>query len=102
MEETIFETHYENYCRQIDELDFQSIKDTLDIKVSGTDAIIPFFGEKYSVSKTGIADEFGNRPDYGICVILSKYLLLCPNAPVANKEWSTLKDFHTKVPSLQI
>lgn len=94
METTIFETHYENYCRQIAEIDFLSIKGTLDIKLSGNDAIVPFFGETYIVSKTGIADESGNRPDYGICVILSKYLLLCPDAPVANEEWSTLKDFH--------
>ena len=94
MEATIFETHYEDYCRQIAELDFLSKKETLDIKLNGNDAIIPFFGETYIVSKTGIADEFGNRPNYGICVILSKYLLLCPGAPVANKEWSTLKDFH--------
>ena len=94
METTIFETYYENYRRQIAEVDFLSIKETLDITLSGNDAIIPFFGETYIVSKTGIADESGNRPDYGICVILSKYLLLCPDAPVANEEWATLKDFH--------
>lgn len=94
MEATIFETHYEDYCRQIAELDFSSIKDGLGIELSGHNAIIPFFGDKYSVSKTGIADEFGNRPGYGVCVILSKYLLLCPDAPVENKEWSALKDFH--------
>ncbi len=94
METTIFETYYENYRRQIAEVDFLSIKETLDITLSGNDAIIPFFGETYIISKTGIADESGNRPDYGICVILSKYLLLCPDAPVANEEWATLKDFH--------
>ena len=94
MEGTIFETHYEDYCRQISELDFLSRKETLDIKLSGNNAIIPFFAETYIVSKTGVADEFGNRPDYGICVILFKYLLQCSGAPAANKEWSTLKDFH--------
>ncbi len=94
MEAPIFKTHYEDYCRQIAELDFLSKKETLDINLRGNDAIIPFFGETYIISKTAIADEFGNRPDYGICVILFKYLLLCPDAPVANKEWVTLKDFH--------
>ena len=96
METTIFETHYKDYCHQIAELDFPSIKDALDIELVGHNAIIPFFGEKYIVSKTGITDEFGNQPDYGVCVILSKYLLLCPDVPVLNKEWSTLKDFHKK------
>ena len=94
MEATIFETHYEDYCRQIARLDFSSIKDTLGIEIRDQKAIIPFFNEEYIVSNTGIADEFGSRPDYMVCVILSKYLLLCPHAPVVNKEWSALKDFH--------
>ena len=94
MEAVIFETHYKEYCRQIAGLDFSSIKDILGIELRGRDAVIPFFGEDYIVSDTGIADESGNRPNYMVCVILSKYLLLCPGAPVMNKEWSALKDFH--------
>lgn len=94
VETTVFETHYENYIRQIANLDFSSIKNTLGIELRGQEIIIPFFSEKYIVSRTGITDEFGNRPDYMVCVILSKYLLLCPDAPVVNKEWSALKDFH--------
>ena len=93
MEANIFETHYEDYCRQIAELDFSSIKDTLGIEFRGQEAIIPFLGEDYIVSNKGIADEFGNRPNYMVCVILSKYLLLCPDAPIVNKEWTALKDF---------
>lgn len=94
MEAAIFETHYEDYCRQIAELDFSSIKDTLGIQLRGQEAIIPFFGEEYIVSNKGIADTSGNRPHYGACVVLSKYLLLCPGTPVVNKEWAALKDFH--------
>ncbi len=94
MEATVFETHYEEYCRQITELDFLSIKDILGIEIRGQEAIVAFLGEEYIVSNKGIADKFGNRPDYMICVILAKYLLLCPDAPVVNKEWSALKDFH--------
>lgn len=94
MESSVFETHYENYLRQIATLDFSSIKTTLGIELRGQEAIIPFFGEDYMVSNTGIADASGKRPDYMICVILSKYLLLCPGAPVVNKAWSALKDFH--------
>jgi hypothetical protein len=93
MEANIFETHYEDYCRQIAELDFSSIKDTLGIEFQGKEAIIPFLGEDYMVSNKGIADASGNRPNYMVCVILSKYLLLCPDAPVVSKEWTSLKDF---------
>ena len=93
MEANIFNTHYEDYCRQIAELDFSSIKDTLGIKSQDKEAIIPFLGEDYIISNKGIEDEFGNRPNYMVCVILSKYLLLCPDAPIVNKEWTALKDF---------
>ena len=93
MEANIFETHYEDYCRQIAELDFSSIKDTLGIESQDKEAIIPFLGEDYIISNKGIEDEFGNRPNYMVCVILSKYLLLCPDAPVVNNEWAALKDF---------
>jgi hypothetical protein len=95
MEANIFETHYENYCRQIAEIDFSSIKETLGIEFRDQRVIIPFLGEDYIISNKGIEDEFGNRPNYMVCVILSKYLLLCPDAPVVNKEWASLKDFRS-------
>lgn len=94
MEPTVFETHYEEYCRRIGELDFSSIKDRLGIELRGTEAVITFLGKKYLVSGAGIADASGNRPGYIDCVILSKYLLLCPEAPVEDRAWSALKDFH--------
>ena len=96
MKAPIFETNYENYISQIAKLDFSSIKDTLGIQLRGQEAVIPFWGEDHFVSHTGIVDAAGNRPDYGICVILSKYLILCPETPVTNNEWSALKDFHKK------
>ena len=36
--------------------------------------MIPFFNNNYFISKEGIVDESGTRPDYMVCVILSKYL----------------------------
>ena len=95
METNIFETHYEDYCRQIADLNFLSIKDTLGIELRGQKAIIPFLSEYYTVSGKGITDALGNRPDYMVCVIFFKYLLLCPDAPVVNREWAALKDFHS-------
>lgn len=92
MEENIFETHYEDYCRQVAELDFSSIKATLGIETQGQHAIIPFLDENYFISPEGIKDISGNQPHYGICVILFKYLLLCPGVPYVNKEWAALKD----------
>lgn len=97
MDSTIFENHYDDYCRQISKLNFSTIKDILGIEVRDEHAVIPFFGQNYYVSRSGITDSSGNRPDYGICVILFKYLLLCPNRDLEDtKEWSSLKDFHKR------
>ena len=94
METAVFESHYENYCRRIAELDLSAVKDTLGVEIDGEKAVIPFMGETYTVSGAGIEDAHGNRPQYSVCVILSKYVLLCPKAPVVNQQWATLKDFH--------
>jgi hypothetical protein len=94
MDTNIFETHYKDYCRQIGDLDFSSIKETLGITIQGEETVVSLLGEDYIVSDKGVTDASGNRPDYMVCVILSKYLLLCPDAPVVSKEWAALKDFH--------
>jgi len=45
------------------------------------------------VSNNGIFDESGNRPDYIISIILSKYILLCPGQSHHDNEWVSFKDF---------
>ncbi|WP_022665115.1 DUF3786 domain-containing protein [Desulfospira joergensenii] len=96
------EDHYKDYCRQISEHDLSSIKDTLGIELQDESAIVPLFGEEYLVSGKGITDKSGNRPGYLICVVLAKYLLLCPQAPSVNEEWSTLTDLNSQFTNVNV
>ena len=89
----IFEEHYADYCRQISEIDIASRKETLGIACGGDRLLIPFFDGNYAVSKNGILNGAGNRPHYGVCVILAKYTLLCPDSPHDDPEWVSFKDF---------
>ena len=89
----IFEKNYRGYCTQIANLNFTSLEKNLGLEQNGNQMIIPFFGKDYVVSKKGIMDESGTRPDYMVCVILSKYLLLCPELPYYDTDWVSLKDF---------
>lgn len=89
----IFEKNYLEYCAQIADLNFSSLKETLGIKIDGDHMIIPFFNNNYFVSKEGIVDESGARPNYVVCVILSKYLLLCPESLHDDTDWVSFKDF---------
>ena len=89
----IFEKHYKSYCDQIRDLDFDSMQQKLGLGYEDGQITIPFFDKIYRISKDGIADLSGRVPDYMICVILSKYLLLCPDVPHSGIEWVSFKDF---------
>ncbi len=89
----IFEEYYEDYCRQISGIDFDSAKEILEIEGDGDRLVIPFFDRKYTFSGNEILDPSGKRPHYMVCVILAKYLLLCPDLPHDGKEWVSFKDF---------
>jgi hypothetical protein len=92
-ESDIFEKNYKDYCGQIADLDFGARRERLGIKMTGNNLIIPFLGDDYTISGNGIQDASGERPNYIICVILSKYLLLAPDRPVHDPEWISIKDF---------
>ena len=89
----IFEDHYQDYCKQIADVDFASIKNRLYIVCKKDMAYIPFFGQTYEVSGNGIFNEKGHKADYVTCVILSKYILLCPDQLHLDAEWCTFRDF---------
>ena len=94
----IFEQTYEDYLSQIAGLDFNFIADTLGVKVDGDDVIIPFFGKRYRVSKKAITDPDGKQPQLSICVILCKYLLMCPLIEPLGGNWMAFKDFKDAAP----
>jgi hypothetical protein len=94
-ENSIFKHHYENYLRQLAAIDLSMRKSVLGIAVDkkrGT-ALIPFFKNLYRVSKSGVLDDRTGRPDYGTCVVLLKYLLMCPKSVPSTKDWANYRDF---------
>jgi hypothetical protein len=95
---SIYEKTYRDYMAQLDSIDVSSIKQKLGIKAEGNKAIVPLFGKPHLVSEKGITDPSGNRPTLDICVILCKYLLLCPDVPPEEKEWVSFRDFMDSSP----
>ena len=61
-------------------------------------AVIPLLNRTYRVSKEGIARADGRRPNLGTCVILSKYLLLCPPLEPTRTDWASYRDFKDSGP----
>ncbi|MDO9265100.1 MAG: DUF3786 domain-containing protein [Desulfosalsimonadaceae bacterium] len=89
----IFEKNYQQYCAQLAEIDFGSIKDRLGITGADGGIAVPFFNEIYLVTKNGITDATGSRANYVVSVILAKYILLCPDKLYHDPDWASFKDF---------
>ncbi len=92
----IFDEHYNDYCRQLESADVESIKDRLGLQIKNNIAQIPFFDQTYQVSGHGIFKKDNEKADYVTCVILAKYILLCPDQLYLDKDWCTFRDFKKK------
>ena len=99
--EHIYEQTYKEYLNRVSGLDFNFIADTLGVKVEGKNAVIPFFGKPYRVSNQAITDPSGRKPHLSICVVLCKYLLMCPRIEPLGGNWMAFKDFKDAAPLVQ-
>jgi hypothetical protein len=96
----IFEQHYKDYLAEVAGIDLSACSAILGISLEadGKTAVIPYFGRDYRVSSGGIADAHGKRPDYATCLLLLKYLLLCPRRPPVDEEWVNYRDLKDSGP----
>jgi len=99
--EHIYEQTYKEYLNRVSGLDFNFIANTLGIVVDGEDVVVPFFGKPYRVSNKAITDPSGKQPHLSICVILCKYLLMCPLIEPLGGNWMSFKDFKDAAPLIQ-
>jgi hypothetical protein len=94
----IFKKTFEDYLTQIGRLDLKACRKALGYDMEGDKALIPMFDRTYQVSGNAICDSTGKQPDLSIAVVLSKYLLLCPSAPLLSRDLRTFKDFKDAAP----
>ena len=94
----IFEKTYKDYLTRIAELNLKPLENKLGIQVAGNKAIIPFFGKPYSVCAAGISGPGNKKPHLATCVILCKYLLMCPQSRPQEADWVSFKDFKDAAP----
>lgn len=95
---TVFEETYTNYLARVAELNFAKIAGRLGAELTGNELVIPVLGNPYRISKEGLKDPSGNRPEFSVCVVLFKYLLLCPDVDPIENDWVSFKDFKDAAP----
>lgn len=96
----IFEKNYHAYLKDLSGLDLTDRAEILDItveKLSNT-ALIPYFGKKYCVSTEGVVGTSGQRPGYEVCVVLLKYLLMCPRQLPTEDDWVNYRELKDSGP----
>lgn len=94
----VFEKTYQDYLKQIAAIDPTSIEQILGVRVEGREITIPLFGIPHKVSEKWIADPSGRQPSLDICVILCRYILLCPGVEPKAQEWVSFRDFKDSGP----
>ena len=96
--ETVFEKTYKHYLEQLGEISFEDIAPNLGAKIEGNGIKISLIGNDYVISDEGIADPSGEKPTHDICVILSKYILLCPAITPIEHNWLSFRNFKDSGP----
>lgn len=89
----IFKKHYQDYLDKIGRVTPDAVMDILGIQAEQDRYLVPFLGTGYRVSANGITDPEGQRPSYGLCVILARYILNCPPKIYTDTQWVAFRDF---------
>jgi hypothetical protein len=95
---SVFEKTYEYYLSAIRKLDFAHLADRLGGRLEDGMLKVCLFQEEYSVSGQAITDANGMRPGHDVCVILSRYLIMCPSRVSSQRDWANYRDLKDSGP----
>lgn len=96
----VFEQTYTGYLRQLSSIDISSRAARLGCqRQKDGELIVPFYGKKFLVNETGIVAEDGTEATFAVCVVLCKYVLMCPEEDIAAPEdFVSFRDFKDSGP----
>jgi hypothetical protein len=95
---TIFEQTCKQYLAQIAHIDFRRLETRLGVAAREGGVLIPFLGTDYVVSCEAVSGPGGKTPSTAVCVILCKYLLMCPTSTPRGADWVSFRDFRDAAP----
>ncbi len=94
----VFEKTYLDYLKQIADMNFEPLAKVLGADVEKGKITISFFEKPYRVSEKNITDASGKKPPFQECVVLCKYVLLCPDNAPTEGDWVAYRDFKDSGP----
>lgn len=94
----VFDETYMEYIKQIAGINFEPLAEVLGIKIKKGKIMIPFLEKPYWIDEKSITDLSGKKPSFRECVVLCKYMLLCPDTAPAEGNWIAYRDFKDSGP----
>jgi hypothetical protein len=97
-EPAAFEETYRGYLARIGTIDLRVTRNRLGAEAEAGGLVVPLFGEPHRVGPAGVFGPDGRRPHLSVCVILCRYVLLCPPSAPIGGDWASFKDFRDAAP----
>lgn len=96
--DSVYTETYLHYLKQLKTTRFDGKEDLLGITVDGDTVVVPYFGQSIRLTADGLKDEAGDRPDFADCVVVCRYLIMCPLFEPKQKDWVAYRDFRDAGP----
>ena len=90
---SVYNETYHYYLEQLKSMRFEGKEEVLGITLDGDEVVVPYFGQSIRLTADGLKDEAGCRPDFSDCVVVCRYLIMCPLFEPRQKEWAAYRDF---------
>jgi hypothetical protein len=94
----VFAKTYETYLETIQTLDLPLLSQKLGLDPVDDKFSIRLLNTMYYISPLGIHTASGQRAAYDICVMLCRYLIMCPAVDPCATEWVSFRDFKDSGP----
>ena len=88
-----FTRTYQYYVEEIRRKDLFAVAAKLGLEYSARQIEIQLLQKSYRIGSDGIINEGGDRAGLDTCVILSKYILMCPDELPSQGHWTAYRDF---------
>ena len=94
----VFEETYTHYLSKVADRDLPSLASKLGARVEEDRLVISLFNSEYVAGPQGITGPSGQRPSFDTCIVLFKYILLCPDGQPGGSDWSSFRDLKDSGP----
>jgi len=92
-----YKENYIYYMDKIKQIDLDQLAPKLGIENNNI-RTVSVYNKKFIITEQGFTDLEEKEPPYEICIILAKYILMCPDSTPTGKDWVPFRGFKDSGP----